>query len=276
MNSLFAPLALGSNIFNGYALDYAFASIRRLGFDTVEIASIVGSCVHIEPAEMDEEKAAQVRELLENNDLQTYAFAGHANLTNDKQYADFLVKMRFASMIGAKLINTKSGPPNRYDIFMKNLKGVIRLAEELNLVVCLETHGDIVDTGRKAADLMAKINHPLIRFNYDTGNTYYYAKGKIDIAEDLKYGLPYIAHIHLKDINIDGNNVKYTAIGEGDLDFPAIFSTLRAHGAAVPCSLEIPVYIEGTLEKLSPDKAPLLPEEIDSAVNTSVRNISTF
>lgn len=276
MNKLFAPLALGTNIYKGYDLAHALAGVRRLGFDTAEIASIIGNCIHVEPAEMTDEKAAEVKKMLIDNNLKTYAFAGHADLTDDKQYSDFLIKMQFAKKIGAKIINTNSGPIDRYDIFMTNLKEVIRLAEQLDIIVCLESHGDIVDTGKKAAELMGKINHPLIRLNYDTGNTYYYAKGKIDIAEDLKYGLPYLAHIHLKDIRLEGNRAIYTAIGEGDLDFGAIFATIRTLGGPVPCGFEIPVYVEGTLDALSPAKAPLSEREIDAAVRSSMKFVESL
>lgn len=271
---LFAPLALGTNLYMGHPLDFALAQVKKAGFAVAEIASIVGNCIHVTPAEMTDEKAGEVRGLLQANGLTTYAFSGHADLTDDVQYADFQVKMRFAKAIGAKVINTNSGPVGRRAVFLRNMPKIIDLAEKLDLVVCLESHGDIVDTAKSAVEVMKVFNHPLVRLNYDTGNTYYYAKGRINIAEDLKYGLPYLAHLHLKDIHIEGDRVWYRPIGKGDIDFAAVFDVVAGLGRAIPCGLEIPVFVEGTLAALTPEKAPLSLEAADRAIRESLETIN--
>lgn len=271
--TLFAPLALGSNIARGYPLEDALAMTREAGFEYTEIASIVGSCEHLKPEEMNAETAAGVKALLERYRLKTYAFSGHGDLTDEKQLDDFLIKMRFASAVGAKIINTNSGPLSRKAEFWQAIRKIIPLAEELNLTVCLESHGDIIDTAKNAAQTLREIGHPLIRLNYDTGNAYYHAWGGIDLAEDLKYGLPYLAHIHLKDICLEGDRAYYRPIGAGDLDFRAIFQVLRSLGKPVPCGLEIPVYMQGTRGALAGTAAPLPRESIAAAVETSLRTI---
>lgn len=275
-SELFEPLSLVSNIYMGYDLESALSMVKRAGFDFVEIASIVGSCIHILPEEMTPEKARHVKAALEKNALSSYAFAGHADLTDDKQLADFLIKMRFASDIGAVIINTNTGPVGRKRVFFRNMPKVIALAEKLGLIVCLESHGDIIDTAKSAVPVMEAFNHPLVRLNYDTGNTCYSTKGRVDIAEDLKYGLPYLQYIHLKDIHIEGEYAWYRPLGGGDIDFAAVFRTLARLGRPIACGLEIPVFVEGAFDALSTAKSPLPINVIDQAVRTSVGTICSL
>lgn len=241
-----------------------------LAFEHVEIASILGNCEHITPAQMTEDYAAQVRELLDKHCLNAYSFSGHVDLTEEEQLRDFMIKMKFAKQIGCCIINTNCGPSNRMREFMCSIRRIITLAERLDIIVGLESHGDIIDTAKDAALLLHEINHPLIRLNYDTGNTFYYAKGKIDIAEDIKYGFEYLAHIHLKDIRIRGASVQYCPIGQGDIDFPNFFNSLSSIGRPIPCGLEIPIFVCGTLETLSADRYPLSDHTIRDAIDQSI------
>jgi len=208
--------------------------------------------------------------MLGEENLTTYAFSGHVDLTLDGGLEDFLKKMDLASAIGCKLINTNSGPANRIGEFRRNLRRVVARAEKLGLTVCLESHGDIVGTARDSAPLFREINHPLIRMNYDTGNTYYYAGGGVDVGEDIKYALEFLAYVHVKDIHIDGNNAYYRALGAGDVDLHKVFAALKGAAQPLRCGLEIPVFVAGTLERLSPEASPIGEDEIRGAIETSM------
>ena len=274
MSELFKPFALNTNIAKGYSLRDALMITKSNGFQYVEIASIAGTCEHITPAQMSGDFASEVVLLLRELGLSAYSFSGHLNLTVESELNDFLKKMEFAAAIGAKIVNTNSGPVSRIKEFKGNLKKIISIAEKLNIKVGLESHGDIIASAQTAASLLKEINHPLIRLNYDTGNTYYYAKGKISIQEDIKYGLAYMDHIHLKDIHIEGNRAFYCPIGEGDIDFKEVFKVIKTKGTPVACGLEIPVFVCGSLESLSSEGAPISHESIDFAVKKSVNTIS--
>lgn len=250
-------ISIGTNIAKGYGFDEALKLLKSAGYEYVEISSIINMCEHAEPHLMDEEYAAQFKHSLDSHGLGCFAVAGHVDLTDDPQLQDFLKKIEFASRIGAKYINTNSGPKNRMEEFRRNIKQVIRQAEKWQVMVCLESHGDIVDTAADGVRILKEINHPLVRLNYDTGNTYYYRKGKISIEEDIKDGFEFLEHIHLKDISIKGNAVHYRSIGKGDLNFPAIFKSLKELGKEVPIGIEIPTFVSGTLEHIGPVGFPL-------------------
>ena len=267
---LFSSVSFVTNIAKGYTLPEALRIAADCGFSQVEIASIAGMCEHVRPGDITPEYISSLAGMLKDGNLSSYAFAGHVDLTQDGDLADFLKKMDLAAAIGCKVINTNSGPEGRLAEFRRNLPKIIGRAERLGLTVCFESHGDIIGTAKQAAPLFKEFNHPLIRFNYDTGNTYYYAKGNVVIEDDILYALEYLAYVHVKDIHIDGNNAYYRELGKGDVNFPKVFEALGQIGRPVNCGLEIPVFVAGTLERLSPEAAPIGEGEIRSAVGNSM------
>jgi L-ribulose-5-phosphate 3-epimerase len=72
--------------------------------------------------------------------------------------------------------------------------------------------------------LMERINHPLIRVTYDTGNS---AALGFDSEEELRTFGNYISHVHIKDCLVGGGTVP---LGMGDVDFDTIFNKLRNLG----------------------------------------------
>ena len=268
--ALFSSVSLVTNIAKGYTLPQALRIVAGCGFGYVEIASIAGMCEHVLPGDIVPGYADSLKRLLSSNNLSAYAFSGHVDLTEDGGLADFLKKMELAAGLGCKVINTNSGPSGRIGEFRRNLPKIIDCAERLGLIVCLESHGDIIGTAKDAAPLFREINHPLIRLNYDTGNTYYYAKGDVKVEDDILYGLEYLAYVHIKDISIVGHRANYRPLGMGDVDLYKFFSAISQLERPVHCGLEIPVFVAGTLEGLSPSAAPISESEISDAVGRSM------
>lgn len=266
----FSPFSLGTNLCKGYPLPQALDLVKKCGFRYVEISSIINMCEHVRPEEMTAEYAVQVKEMLNERGLQCHAFSGHVDLTEENQYYDFLRKIEFAARIGAKFINTNSGPVDRTDLFYKHMKKIIEAAEKWNIVIGLESHGDIISTAKDSVAIFEYFNHPLVRLNYDTGNTLFYSAGAVKVEEDIKYGLPYLSHIHLKDITIQNGHVAYCPIGDGDVPFAAFFDALSAMPGEIPCGLEIPVHVRGTLAQISPVGTPMSQSDIIAAAEKSV------
>ena len=69
-------------------------------------------------------------------------------------------------------------------------------------------------------ELLERFRHPLVRANYDTGNS---AALGYDPACELTVLGGLVANIHIKDRLLHGSTVP---LGSGHADFPAIFSTL--------------------------------------------------
>lgn len=266
---IFENIAVGTNIAMGYPLEEALAMLSDCGVEYVELSSIAGMCEHIEPAAINEDYAEYVGRLLGKNKLKCRAVSGHVDLTLEGQLQDFLRKIKFTALIGAEYINTNSGPLSRLDIFRKNMSRVISEAERYNVTVCLESHGDIIGTARDSVRYIQELNHPLIKMNYDTGNTYFHSRGRCRVVEDIGYSEPCIAYMHIKDVSIEGDKIFYRPIGQGDLDFTEIFKKVKDMRKTIPASLEIPVFVRGTLDGIGPRDTPLPPDRLRDAIESS-------
>lgn len=274
--TLFQPYSLGTNLCQGYSLEQALDIVGETGFEYAELSSIYGMCEHIDPALITPEYAEQVKNLLEQKGLRCHAVSGHVDPTIEEQCEMLLKKIEFAGRIGAKIVNTNAGSRDRMDEFYKNMKRLIEMAERWNVVIGLESHGDIVHTAQESLPIFKHFNHPLVRLNYDTGNTYFYCRGDIAIEEDIKYSEEFLAHLHLKDTIIRGESVQYVAIGDGDINFPAVFEWLKSLGREIPCGLEVPVQMQGVFGDIRPVGAPLAREVINDTVRQSVDYVNAL
>lgn len=266
---LFSLYSLGTNLCKGFSFEKSLEIVKKSGFDYVEPSSIINMCEHINPDDITAQYASEIKELIHKNGLKCYAVSGHVDLTEEKQFHDFLKKIEFTGRIGAKMIHTNSGPVERMDVFYENMKKIIELAEKWDVIIGLESHGDIISTAKESMKVFEYFHHPLVRLNYDTGNVLFYSAGKTDVAEDIKYGFEYLSHLHLKDISIEGRSVKYVPIGEGDVDFRQFFRSLKEMGRSIPCGYEIPVHVKGVLGDIKPVGTPMGEQDIYQAVAKS-------
>jgi len=101
--------------------------------------------------------------------------------------------------------------------FKLKLGECLPVAEECSINLALET-----DLGPEAfAGLMQDINHEYLKINYDTGNSA--SLGYNPTVEFESYG-SWITDVHIKDRVYGGTTVP---LGEGDVDFPQVFSLLH-------------------------------------------------
>jgi hexulose-6-phosphate isomerase len=89
-----------------------------------------------------------------------------------------------------------------------------RLAVELHLETSLAPHC--------VAELLAKIPHPLLKINYDSGNS---AALGYDVREEFSAYGKRIGSVHLKDRQYAGGTVP---LGKGNADFKALFECLQS------------------------------------------------
>jgi len=96
----------------------------------------------------------------------------------------------------------------------------IPMAEQSNVELHLETSL----SPRRFAALLAKVDHPLIRVNYDSGNSA--SLGYLPAEEFDCFG-DRVGSVHIKDRVKGGGTVP---LGTGDADFAGLFACLRATG----------------------------------------------
>jgi hexulose-6-phosphate isomerase len=108
------------------------------------------------------------------------------------------------------------------------LKAVLPAAERANVELHLETD---LKPGTLIA-LLESLNHPLIRANYDIGNS---AALGHDPVEELTLLGPWLGSVHVKDRILGGSTVP---LGTGAADFPTCFRLIYAAGFRGPFILQ--------------------------------------
>jgi len=121
-------------------------------------------------------------------------------------------------------------------------------AEGEGLLLMIEPHPICWgDSGRAAADLIARTGSDSLRINYDPGNVAW-LENRDPIAE-FEAVSPYIANVHVKDLRpLETGPAlpEWVPPGEGMIDYRAHFAALRGVGYQGPVSLE--PHMDGSAE----------------------------
>jgi hexulose-6-phosphate isomerase len=115
--------------------------------------------------------------------------------------------------VDASRINTQA----EFDGVVKLLKDILQEAGKTGIEIHLETSLNPA----RFADLLAQLPHPLLKVNYDSGNSS--SLGYAPREEFAFYG-ERVGSVHIKDRLLGAGTVP---LGTGDADFPALAESLR-------------------------------------------------
>ena len=107
-----------------------------------------------------------------------------------------------------------------------------------DLVLGMETNMPLCHNAEAAMRTIEAVNHPCIRLNFDTGNIYYYNEN-VDAVAELKTLANYVSSVHLKDTTGAYRESSFPVLGEGIVDFPAVFEALADVGFHGPYTIEL-------------------------------------
>ena len=119
--------------------------------------------------------------------------------------------------------------PQEVDGLRSVLRSVIVSAEKAGVELHLET--DLLP--EELASVLESISHPLVRANYDIGNS---AALGYDPAEELTLLGPWLGSVHVKDRVLDGGTVP---LGTGSADFTTCLRLISASGFRGPFILQV-------------------------------------
>lgn len=115
-----------------------------------------------------------------------------------------------------------------------------KYAEEKGVVLCLENHGVLAGTGEQVKTILDRVGSPALKANPDTGNFLLVNENPVDA---IRIVAPLAGNVHFKDFRaakpeetdhvyegLNGARVVGTAIGEGDVDLPAVVKLLADAG----------------------------------------------
>jgi L-ribulose-5-phosphate 3-epimerase len=112
-------------------------------------------------------------------------------------------------------------------------------AGALGITVALETHKGPTQNADAMLSLMAELNHPHVRLNFDTGNIAYYNRG-VDPVNELERVAHLVRNVHVKDSRGGFEDWYFPALGAGGhVDFRKVREILDAVGFTGPYTIEI-------------------------------------
>jgi sugar phosphate isomerase/epimerase len=183
----------------------------------------------------------EMLDLLQKNGLKASALSAHCPLMRPEISVPYLQKaIRFAAAIGAPVVNTDEGIrpawvplDEAWGVMRYTLKTVLRTAERYGIRIGIEPHQSITTTTEGLLRVAHLVESPMLGVNYDTGNAFL---GGEDPYIGLKAVLPFLVHVHAKDISVQhaekekglvtGTPVG-CACGDGVIDWTRVLGILR-------------------------------------------------
>lgn len=152
-------------------------------------------------------------------------------------------RIRFAARwFGVLVCVTGAGQPadeSEYLTVIEHLRRLGDTAGENGITLALETHKGPTQNAEAMLALMAAVDHPQVRLNFDTGNIAYYNQGA-DPRDELERVKHFVRNVHLKDNRGGFEDWHFPAVGDGGaVDFRRIRKILDGVGFAGPYTIEI-------------------------------------
>lgn len=252
-------------------IEQVLPKVRQQGFTCAHLALSKSMKEYpCTPGALTPGYALYLRRLFEKNDMSVAVLGNYLNLAHPDETAlagiqeKYYAHIRFASLMGCGMVGTETGAPNpeykfcpecRSDAalatFIKNLKPVVRCAEQFGVIVALEpVVKHIVYDGKRARKVLDEIGSHNLQILFDPVNLLNLenmdAREEV-IGEAIELLGDDIAMIHFKDFlpeSADGQ-LKATGAGLGGMDYTQVLRFAK----------ERKPFIFGTLENTTPANA---------------------
>jgi inosose dehydratase len=138
--------------------------------------------------------------------------------------------IRFAWAVGARCVDTTDGATKPKGLSDDEVFGlmkhyytiVLQWAESHNIIINVEPHGPYTNNGDFMERLFTTFDTPLLRMNFDTGNTFIAGNDPVAYLKRFRHK---VSHLHIKDVSEalakacrgeeTGISTSVVAIGEG-------------------------------------------------------------
>lgn len=234
-------IGISSTTYVGHSFEEVVQSISKIGYKYLELVSAPGINEHINPRPevITKREVKKIIDYCCSYGVEIFALGGHCRLLKDNDLDNFKKVLDLAENLGVKFVSTDTGEINDKEDekkFYKLISKIVNYASLKDIIVCIEVHGGWFGTGKKGAAILKKINLPNLKINYDTGNVIFFNNTMPE--EDIKYALPFLGIIHLKDSSGKYKDWDFPAIGKGNINFNKIFNILNNYKGPISIELE--------------------------------------
>ena len=237
-------------------VDEFIAKARELGFDGV---MLMAKRPHLSILDYGPRERSALRSRLEQHGMTDLCIAGYCNLTADLEHGDipqreiqvhYIVELaRLARDLGGKLVRVFTGYENpafdltrQWRLIVESLREAAQRSADLGVTIGVQNHHDVGVGSEALHDLIVAVDQPNCRALFDAWAPALQGED-LASAATLLGGLT--AHTTVADYQLrprykyQPNLVNYekqtpyaqaVPMGEGFIDYPAFFKSLRAAG----------------------------------------------
>ncbi|UUM31721.1 sugar phosphate isomerase/epimerase family protein [Vibrio japonicus] len=182
-----------------------------------------------------------------------YRWSGPTEEQRKHAVANWKKIVEIAVNMGVEVINTElSGDPNQQEIcngmWFRSMDELLPLFEREGIRVEVQSHPwDFCELNNETCDLVKSYRSDNLKYVYSAPHGFFYDQGKGDVRSMLEYAGDDLSHVLFADtfnqtldcryianppwLNNQGRSDvaihQHLAMGEGDVDFDTMFSTLR-------------------------------------------------
>ncbi len=280
-------IQLGLRLHDGekLPLEELLPLVRQKGFLCVHMAlSKSLKEVPCTPSALTPGYAGYLRRLFAQNGLDIAVLGNYLNLAHPDAAAlaaiqeKYCAHIRFAALLGCGMVGTETGAPNAeyrscpecrgdaaLSTFIKNLKPVVRCAENYGVTVAIEPVAKhIVWSPKRCRAVLDEIGSHNLQVLFDPVNLL--DAENVDrrdevIAEAIEVLGPDIAMVHLKDfVRTGSGELKAVGAGTGEMDYSRVMSFVKK---------EKP-FMYATLENTTPENAAFCREAMQRAYDAAI------
>ncbi|NCH87425.1 sugar phosphate isomerase/epimerase [Cronobacter dublinensis] len=181
-----------------------------------------------------------------------YRWSGPDELRRQAAVKNWKRLIEIAIEMDVQVINTElSGDPNQPEIceemFYRSMEELLPIFEREGLRVEIQAHPwDFCEENNETVDIVKSFRSDNVKYVYSVPHTFFYDKGKGEVEKMLRYAGDDLSHVLIADTmnhtrhcryivnppGVDAAVHQHVGVGEGDVDFQALFSTLRDMGFA--------------------------------------------
>ncbi len=235
-------------------MEVGFDILSSLGVGRIEPAFIKGY-VEFDESDFLPPAATRLASSIRARGLEVQALSAHMDLSTAGADDALARRIDCAATLGARVLITNAGPGAHRSNIMRCLERAVPRLEAAGICLALENpghgSGDLIGTAKQAVELIDAIGSGHVRLNVDVGNFATYLGG-IDPMPSIEEAVSRAVHVHLKDYTCAGEDWRFSALGDGELDFQRILAVTGS----------LPVGIELPLRLIRPDRGDPIRSEI--------------
>jgi fatty-acyl-CoA synthase len=220
--------------FPGFTAEQAISIAAEIGFDGIDIRTKEDGHIYIDAPKSYRKQLVTLAKSLNIKFYGVYSYlgGGMASLEN-KIVNEELEKLKMIIDLAVDLEATHvrifdgdeyNKKPENMRQFIQSCKVACRKAEDANIYLGIETHGNLAWDGECCKRIIEEVGSDNLKIIFDPANMFYYGLNPVVEAEKIKR---YILSVQFKDFLKVNNKRRYVLLGNGDVPISQIIDFLK-------------------------------------------------